>query len=96
MTKDEAIDILYTQLTGLQCTGESDRHTNDVIDAIRMAIESLGTNVAYICDEDACVECGQEFIRDCYHTTDIHHAKNFEEVSPGVGVFFEKIINDKE
>lgn len=69
MTKNEAIDILYTQLTVLQCTGESDRHANDVIDAIRMAIESLGTNVAYICDEDACAECGQEFIRDCYHTT---------------------------
>ena len=65
MTKNEAIDILYTQLTVLQCKGESDRHTNDAIDAIRMAIESLGTNVAYICDEDACVECGQEFSVDC-------------------------------
>ena len=96
MTKNEAIDILYTQLTGLQCTGESDRHTNDMITALEMAIESLKTNVAYICDEAACVECGQEFIRDCYHTTDIHHAKNFKEVYPGVGVFFEKITDDKE
>ena len=95
MTKSEAIDILYTELTVLQSMSGSDRHTNDMIDAISIAIESLGTNVAYICDEDACVECGQEFIRDCYHTTDIHHAKNFEEVSPGVGVFFEKRIDDK-
>ena len=28
--------------------------------------------------------------------TDIHHAENFEEVSPGVGAFVEKIIDDKE
>lgn len=91
MTKNEAIDILY-----LQCMSGSDRYTNDVIDAIRMAIESLGTNVAYICDKAACVECGQEFIRDCYYTTDINHAKNFEEVSPGTGVFIERYIDDKE
>ena len=95
MTKNEAIDILYTQLTVLQCTGESDRHTSYAIDAILMAIESLKTNVAYICDGDACFECGQECARDCHHTTDIHHAKNFEEVSPGTDAFFEKIIDDK-
>lgn len=96
MTKAEAIDILYTKLTVLQCESDPDCHTYDLITALEMAVESLGTNVAYICDEDACVECGQEFIRDCYHTTDIHHAKNFEEVSPGVGVFMEKHIDDKE
>ena len=96
MTKNEAIDILYTELVNLHNTRSSDRHTNDMIAALEMAIESLKTNVAYICDEAACVECGQEFIRYCYHTTDIHHAKNFEEVSPGVGAFIEKYIDDRE
>ena len=96
MTKNEAIDILCAQVTVLQCTGESDRNTNDMIAALEMAIESLKTSVAYICDEAACVECGQELIRYCYHTTDIHHAKNFKEVYPGAGAFFEKITDDKE
>ena len=95
MTKNEAIDILYTELVNLHDTRSSDKNTNDMIAALEMAIESLKTNVAYICDGDACFECGQEFVRDCHHTTDIHHAKNFEEVSPGADVFFEKIIDDK-
>lgn len=94
MTKTEAIDILYTELVNLHNTRSSDRHTNDMIDAIGMAIDSLGTDAAYICDGDACVECAQVCIRDCYHTTDIHHAKNFEEISPGV--FMEKNDTDKE
>ena len=96
MTKNKAVDILYTELVNLHSTRSSDKNTNDMIAALEIAIESLGTNVAYICDEAACAECGQEFIRDCYHTTDIRHAKNFKEVSPNVGVFFEKLIDDKE
>lgn len=96
MTKAEAIDIIKLILNHLYSERDQDYHTYDLITALEMAVESLGTNVAYICDRDACVECGQEFIRDCYHTTDIHHAKNFEEVSPGVGVFIEKHIDDKE
>lgn len=96
MTKSKAIDILNLNLTHLYSERKPDCHTYDLIAALEMAVESLKTEVAYIYDEDACVECGQEFIRDCYHTTDIRHAKNFEEVSPGVGVFMEKYIGDKE
>ena len=96
MTKNEAIDILCTELVNLHNTRSSDKHTTDMIAALEMAIESLKTNVAYICDEAVCVECGQGLIRYCYHTTDIHHAKNFKEVYPGAGAFFEKITDDKE
>jgi hypothetical protein len=40
-------------------------------------------SVAYVCDEKQCSNCGELLMRDCYHTTDIRHAKNFVEVEPG-------------
>ena len=41
-------------------------------------------DVIYICDEEACEECQIDGDgRYCYHTSDIRHATNFEEVSPG-------------
>lgn len=49
-------------------------------------------DVAYICDEKACESCRKDNNRYCYHTTDIRHAKNFEEVEPGK--FIEKIVDD--
>lgn len=41
------------------------------------------TMVAYICDEKACESCPTGDARYCYHTLDIKHAANFEEVEPG-------------
>ena len=38
--------------------------------------------VAYICDQEQCDDCSAE-LGFCYHTTDISHAVNFEEVEPG-------------
>ena len=38
--------------------------------------------VAYICDQERCENCSAE-TGFCYHTTDIRHAVNFEEVEPG-------------
>ena len=46
-------------------------------------------DVAYICDEKACEHCIQGESGYCHHTTDIHHAVNFEEVAPGK--FMEKM-----
>lgn len=40
------------------------------------------STVAYICDQEQCENCSAE-TGFCYHTTDIHHAVNFEEVEPG-------------
>ena len=40
-------------------------------------------NIAFVCDEKQCGNCDATSVRDCYHTTDIHHAKNFVEVEPG-------------
>ena len=41
-------------------------------------------DVIYICDEEACEECQiDDEGRCCYHTSDIRHAANFEEVCPG-------------
>jgi hypothetical protein len=40
------------------------------------------STVAYICDQERCENCSAE-TGFCYHTTDIHHAVNFEEVEPG-------------
>ena len=41
------------------------------------------TMVAYICDEKKCESCPTGDARYCYHTLDIKHAANFEEVEPG-------------
>lgn len=41
-------------------------------------------NIVYICDEETCEECEADNEgRCCYHTSDIHHAINFEEIAPG-------------
>ena len=45
--------------------------------------------IAYICDEKSCEYCqADKDNRQCYHTLDIRHAANFEEVGPGM--FIEK------
>jgi len=36
-------------------------------------------NILYLCDRRACKTCGPE----CFHTTDITHAKNFKLVGDG-------------
>ena len=43
----------------------------------------LMDEIAYVCDGMACDECGIFGERECYHTTDIRHAKNFTEIEPG-------------
>lgn len=55
-------------------------------------MEDNDYSVAYICDEKACEHCIQDESRYCYHTTDIKHAVNFEEVGPGK--YIEKIVDD--
>ena len=42
----------------------------------------IGQEVAYICDRKQCADCGDDGF--CGHTTDIHHAVNFEEIAPGM------------
>ena len=88
MTKREAIKLLETQIDDLYSSRTLDPVACDLIMAIDMAISALKTDVAYICNDEECARCGQAFIRECYHTTDIHFARNFEEVAPGV--FIEK------
>lgn len=44
--------------------------------------EDTTESIAYVCDEKACEECGSNTCGECYHTTDIRHAKNFTEIGP--------------
>lgn len=46
------------------------------------------TSIVYVCDEKACTSCSKGFGRWCYHTTDISHAANFEDL--GDGMYMEK------
>lgn len=55
-------------------------------------MEDNDYSVTYICDGKACEHCIQGENRYCYHTTDIKHAVNFEEVGPGK--YMEKIVDD--
>lgn len=50
-----------------------------------MAVEecSKTRNIAYICDEKKCSNCGDSGDRVCWYTTDIRHAKNFIELPNG-------------
>lgn len=55
----------------------------------RVFMPSIENQIAYICDETECESCQKAHpSRYCWHTTDVKHAKNFEEVSPGI--FIEK------
>ena len=46
--------------------------------------EIIEHDVVYTCDGKACTPCQERGpFRYCYHTSDIKHAVNFEEVAPG-------------
>ena len=83
MTREEAISTLEFHRDILDSDWAVKFENYELYDALEMAIEALRNSVAYICNEKACPDCGKSDCRDCYHTTDIHHAKNFVEVAPG-------------
>lgn len=85
MTKDEAISTLeYYKSINFDKSFRS-FEDDQMYDALCMAIEALEkeNTVAYLCDGKACDRGCSSSAGFCFHTTDICHAVNFEEVSPG-------------
>lgn len=85
MTKAAAIATLEYYKSSLFDVDKEGYIDEEFADALNMAIEALGREetVAYICDGNACEKgcsSGEGF---CFHTTDVRHAVNFKEVSPG-------------
>lgn len=57
------------------------------------------TEVAYLCDGNACEVCGSEIGGMCHHTMDISHAKNFTCISRDTredGSIVEKYMEEGE
>ena len=81
MTKDEAIATLEYY----KCSNFDDYSDWEVAEALDMAIRALEREetVAYICDGEACEKGCSSGAGFCFHTTDVRHAVNFKEVSPG-------------
>lgn len=63
-----------------KCLGISE--TEVIQRALKYYEESLDNTIAYMCDQEQCEDCSADSVF-CYHTTDIHHAANFEELEPG-------------
>ena len=53
--------------------------------------EKRNPGIVYVCDRKQCGEsCPNP---DCYHTHDIHHARNFEDV--GFGQYMERHLKEE-
>ena len=69
-----------------RCMFDSDiNDMQDTIYALRdfpsiLEAESHKVKVAYLCDRERCEECHPDY---CKHTSDIKHARNFEEKAKG-------------
>lgn len=48
-----------------------------------LAAQQRESAVLYLCDQEQCEQCSAVF-GQCFHTSDIQHAKNFKDVSDGL------------
>lgn len=55
-----------------------------------MDTEGTNKNIVYVCDKHGCSTNKEGCYVFCHHTSDISHALNFKEVSPGF--FMENIV----
>ena len=85
MTKAAAIATLEYYKSDLFDVDKEGYINEEFAEALDMAIEALGREdtVAYICDGKACERGCSSGVGFCFHTTDVRHAVNFKEVSPG-------------
>lgn len=83
MFDSEIEDLIFSKFIDLEDVGMNDYY-KWLIELDKDSIErEIGEyTVAYICDQKQCENCSAEH-GFCEHTTDIRHATNFEEVTPG-------------
>lgn len=90
--KNRIIDILANPIEGVGRDIILPRREAEII--AEKLVNALG-DIAYICDEKACDGCGG-VVRDCYHTTDIRHAKNFVELPGGKFIEHSEVMPFKD
>lgn len=55
----------------------SKRDIKMLLEYVDEALKCRDNEIVYVCDRKACNSCSSH-VGDCYHTSDIEHAKNFE------------------